>query len=213
MLKIRKLLKLLLLVVALISLLLVVMDQWIIHQSKNYLYSNVNEIPQNKVGLLLGTSKYLPQGGINLYYSYRIDAAISLFNAGKIDYILISGDNRHSSYNEHYTFKKDLVARGIPEDRIVLDYAGFRTLDSVIRAKKILGQDTFTIISQKFHNERAVYLTESFNIHAIAFNAQEVGTRYGLKTNLREYFARARATLDVLFNVEPKFLGEKLPIE
>lgn len=207
-----KFLKSILFTVVFISIVLLLVDQWIIHKSENHLYSKISEIPKNKVGLLLGTSKFIPEGGINRYYTYRINAAIALFRAGKIDYILISGDNSHKSYNEPYTFKKDLVARGIPEDRIVLDYAGFRTLDSVIRAKKIFGQETFTIISQKFHNERAIYLAESFNIHAIAFNAQDVGNRYGLKTMIREYFARVKASLDVLFQVEPKFLGEKIPI-
>lgn len=209
---IKKILKYLVLTLALLSIFLVVVDQWVIYKSKNRLYSDITLIPKSKVGLLLGTSKYMAKGGINRYYSYRIDAAIALYNAGKIEYILISGDNSHLSYNEPHMFKKDLVARGIPENKIVLDYAGFRTLDSVIRAKKVFGQATYTVISQKFHNERAIYLAESFNIHAIAFNAQGVGNRYGLKTMVREYFARTKASLDVLFNVEPKFLGEKVPI-
>ena len=187
-------------------------DYWITHKAKGSLYSKVTEIPKNKVGLLLGTSKYMPKGGINLYYAYRIDAAIALFNAGKIDYILISGDNSHMSYNEPDTFKKDLIKRGIPEDKIVLDYAGFRTLDSVIRAKEIFGQDTIIIISQAFHNERAIYIAKNYDINAIAFNAKDVNNSYGFKTRLREYFARAKASIDLIFNVKPKFLGEAIPI-
>ena len=181
-------------------------------KAEKYLYSNLNEIPKKKVGLLLGTSKYMPKGGINLYYAYRIDAAVALFEAGKIDYILISGDNSHISYNEPDMFKKDLIKRGIPEDKIVLDYAGFRTLDSVIRAKKVFGQDTLTIISQGFHNERAVYIAKKFGINAIAFNARDVDSSHGLKTSIREYLARSKAYLDVLFNAQPKFLGDKITI-
>lgn len=207
-----KILRFILITIALMSILLVLVDQWVIYKSKGRLYSDISLIPKKKVGLLLGTSKYQVEGGINPYYAYRIDAAITLYKAGKIEYILISGDNSHLSYNEPYTFKKDLVARGIPENKIVLDYAGFRTLDSVIRAKKIFGQDTYTVISQKFHNERAIYLAESFDIPAIAFNARDVGNRYGLKTRIREYFARTKATIDVLFNVKPKFLGEEVPV-
>jgi len=188
-------------------------NYWIVYKAKDAVYSKVNDLPKNKVGLLLGTSKYRAQGGINLYYAYRIDAAVALFNAGKIDYILVSGDNGTEYYDEPTTFKNDLVKRGIPEDRIVLDFAGFRTLDSVLRAKEVFGQESFTIISQKFHNERAVYLAKHFNINAIGFNARDVTHRYGLKTRAREYLARIKASIDVVFNVQPKFLGEKIKIE
>ncbi|RXJ49405.1 vancomycin high temperature exclusion protein [Gelidibacter gilvus] len=208
-----KFLKTLLFMVILVVAVLVISNYWIIYQAKDDVYSKVNDLPKNKVGLLLGTSKYRVQGGINLYYAYRIDAAVALFNAGKIDYILVSGDNETEYYDEPTTFKNDLIKRGIPEDRIVLDFAGFRTLDSVLRAKEVFGQESFTIISQKFHNERAVYLAKHFNINAIAFNARDVTNRYGLKTRAREYFARVKASIDVLFNVQPKFLGEKIQIE
>ena len=196
----------------LLCIIIVATDFRISHKAEGYLYSTVTNIPKNKVGLLLGTSKFIAKGGINPYYTYRVDAAITLFKAGKIDYILISGDNSHISYNEPDTFKRDLIRRGIPEDKIVLDYAGFRTLDSVIRAKEVFGQDSITIISQEFHNQRAIYIAQHYDIDAIAFNAKDVGNRYGLKTRLREYLARSKASLDMLFNVRPKFLGEKIPI-
>ncbi|MCL8009169.1 vancomycin high temperature exclusion protein [Gelidibacter japonicus] len=195
-------------VVALVS-----TNYWVIYKAKEDVYSKINDLPKNKVGLLLGTSKYMAKGGINLYYAYRIDAAVALFKAGKIDYILVSGDNGSEYYDEPTTFKDDLIKRGIPEDRIVLDFAGFRTLDSVVRAKEVFGQDAFTIISQKFHNERAIYLAKNFKIDAIAFNAKDVGNLYGLRTRGREYLARVKASIDVLFNVQPKFLGEKIQIE
>lgn len=195
-------------VVALVS-----TNYWVIYTAKEDVYSKINDLPKNKVGLLLGTSKYMAKGGINLYYAYRIDAAVALFKAGKIDYILVSGDNGSEYYDEPTTFKDDLIKRGIPEDRIVLDFAGFRTLDSVVRAKEVFGQDAFTIISQKFHNERAIYLAKNFKIDAIAFNAKDVGNLYGLRTRGREYLARVKASIDVLFNVQPKFLGEKIQIE
>lgn len=207
-----KVLKITSLIAVLLCIAIVATDFRISHKAEDFLYSNVNDIPKNKVGLLLGTSKYIATGGINPYYTYRVDAAITLFNAGKIDYILISGDNRHISYNEPDTFKRDLVKRGIPEDKIILDYAGFRTLDSVIRAKEVFGQERMTIISQEFHNQRAIYIAKHYDIDAIAFNAQDVTTRYGLKTRLREYLARSKASIDILFNVRPKFLGEKIPI-
>lgn len=208
-----KYLKIILLIFILLVITLVSTNYYIIYRAQDQVYSKISELPKNKVGLLLGTSKYRSQGGINLYYAYRIDAAVALFNAGKIDYILVSGDNETEYYDEPTTFKNDLIKRGIPEDRIVLDFAGFRTLDSVLRAKEVFGQEAFTIISQKFHNERAVYLAKHFNINAIAFNARDVNNSYGLKTRTREYLARVKASIDVLFNVQPRFLGEKIKIE
>ena len=182
------------------------------HKSNTLVYNSIQEIPYNKVGLLLGTSKYVAQGQINLFYKHRIEAAHSLFTSGKIDYILVSGDNSTHYYNEPKKFKDDLISIGIPENRIILDYAGFRTLDSVVRAKKVFGENSITIISQRFHNERALFIASHNNIKAIAFNAQDVSRKYGLKVELREYFARVKVFIDILFNVQPKFLGNPIPI-
>ncbi|MGS2727219.1 SanA/YdcF family protein [Psychroserpens sp. BH13MA-6] len=210
--RLKKLVKMSLLLGALLLVGLIITNKMISHQAESYVYDRVSDIPKNKVGLLLGTIKYLPNGQINLYYRYRIDATVKLFNAGKIDYVLVSGDNGRKTYDEPTTFKKDLMAHGIPEDRIILDYAGFRTLDSVIRSEAIFGQDSITIISQKFHNERAVYLAKHHDISAIAYNAQAIVGSYGLKVQLREYLARAKASLDVLFDVQPKYLGDTIDI-
>ena len=208
-----KKLKILLLLAIFILLGLMMTNYMINSQAEDYIYDSVEDIPENKVGLLLGTSKFLSNGTINLYYTYRINATVELYNAKKIEFVLISGDNGSSSYDEPTTFKDDLIALGIPEDKIFLDYAGFRTLDSVIRSKEIFGQSSITIISQQFHNERAIYLAKHNNIKAVAFNAQDVSGRYGLKVQLREYLARAKASIDILFNVEPKFLGDKIEIK
>lgn len=185
----------------------------ITNTSKGKTFNNVNSIKKNRVGVVLGTAKYYKDGGINLYFKYRIDAAVELFKNDKIDFILVSGDNSSKSYNEPKTFKKELVKRGIPENVIFLDYAGFRTLDSVIRAHAIFSQDSFTVISQQFHNERAIYLAENNGLNVIGFNANDVGGRNGFKVKLREYFARTKAFLDIIFNVEPKFYGEKVEIK
>ncbi len=182
------------------------------NNAREKLFSSIEKVPHNKVGLLLGTSKYVSHNHINLYYKYRIEATFRLFQAGKIDYILISGDNRRRSYNEPITMQKDLIKLGIPQERIILDYAGFRTLDSVVRCREVFGQDSFTIISQEFHNKRALFIAEYKNSKAIAYNAETVGTRYGLKTNIREIFARVKMSLDLLFGVQPKFLGDKIQI-
>lgn len=191
---------------------MIIINIWIDFKAKKLTYDNVNDIPKNRVGLVLGASKYTSYGNINLYYKYRLEAAYKLYKSGKIEYILISGDSGRKNYDEPTDFKNDLIKKGVPEDKIYLDYAGFRTLDSVIRAKKIFGLNSVTLISQKFHNERALYLTRHFNIDAVAFNAKDIKGKYGLKTRLREYLARTKASLDLLFNVQPKYLGEKIEI-
>jgi len=181
--------------------------------SKNRLYKEVNTIPANKVGLLLGTSKYLASGHVNLYYQNRLEAALELFNNNKIEYLLISGDNSRKDYNEPEMFKQDLMKKGIPEDKIYLDYAGFRTLDSVVRAKKIFGQHKITLISQQFHNERAIYICKNKGIDAIGFNAKDVSLRYGFKIKVREKFARLKMMIDLYITRKgPKYLGEEIKI-
>lgn len=163
--------------------------------------------------MLLGTIKILPNGRPNLYYGYRVEAAVALYKAGKIDYILVSGDNSTEDYNEPETFQTDLIAAGIPADRIYLDYAGFRTLDSVVRCHKIFGQQSFTIISQPFHNHRALFLAMANDLDAVAFNARDVSLRAGFKVMLREYLARFKAFLDIyILRTQPKFLGKPVQI-
>lgn len=181
--------------------------------TEDRLYDDVASIPKNRVGLLLGTAKHLEYDKLNPYYQYRVNAASDLYKAGKIEFILVSGDNSLKDYNEPLKFKIDLIKQGIPEDKIYLDYAGFRTLASVVRAKKIFGLSSFTIISQKHHNQRALFLTDHFNIHAVAFNAQDIYGLAAAKTQVREFFARAKAVLDIIFGVEPKYLGKPIKIK
>ncbi len=163
--------------------------------------------------MVLGTSKYLSTGHINQYFKFRINATVQLYKSGKIDYIIVSGDNGSKYYNEPVDFKKELIAEGIPKEKIYLDYAGFRTLDSVVRSKAIFGQDSITIISQQFHNQRAIFLASHHGIFAIGYNAKDVSGRSGLKTKIREYLARTKAVIDVIFDVEPKFYGESIEIK
>lgn len=188
-------------------------DYIVKRNTRESVYTSVADIPYHKVGLLLGTSKYLSDGNINLYYKYRIDAAEELFKSGKISYILVSGDNGTEDYNEPEEMKNDLISRGIPEEKIYLDYAGFRTLDSVVRCKDIFGQEEITVISQKFHNERAIYLANKNHITAVGYNAQDVTKRYGIKTMAREKLARCKMMLDLFFGKEPKFGGDRIEIE
>ena len=184
---------------------------YVIKSAAGLLFDDVNKIPFRKTALVLGTSKYVSKGKLNLFYKSRMDAAVQLFNAGKVKQFILSGDNATMNYNEPMTMKKDLIVLGIPDSVLFLDYAGFRTLDAVVRAKKVFGQDSVTVISQKFHNTRAVFLAEYFELNAIGFNAEKVSFNASPKTYLREYFARVAAFMDVkIFHTQPKFLGEKI---
>jgi SanA protein len=176
------------------------------------LFSDVNAIPFNRVGLLLGTSKTGRSDNSNPYYDYRIEAAARLIKSGKIKYLIISGDNSRASYNEPAAMRGDLILAGIDSSIIYLDYAGFRTFDSIVRLKEIFGQDSATIISQQFHNERAIYTAGRLGISAIAFNATGVSGQLGLRVQIREKFARVKTFLDFWFGTRPKFLGSKIII-
>ncbi len=180
--------------------------------TEDFLFSNVAEIPETKTALLLGTSKTLGNGQPNAYFYNRILAAAELYKSGKIQYLIVSGDNSRKDYNEPEDMQKALMERGIPEDRIFLDFAGFRTLDSVVRAKEIFGQHKIIIVSQQFHNERAVFLAQQNGMEAYGFNAEDVNQYAGFKTNVREYLAKTKAYLDLITGVEPKFGGKKIQI-
>lgn len=209
----KKILKSLGILAGLLLLALLLCNQAINSSADGKTFDTTADIPKNKVGLVLGTSKKLSSGHPNPYYDYRINATVKLFKANKINFVLVSGDNGSRYYNEPTTFKKDLVEAGIPKDKIFLDYAGFRTLDSMVRAKVVFGLNEVTVISQKFHNERAIYLAERKGLKAIGFNAKDVSGQNGLKVHFREYFARVKVFLDLLANTQPKFFGEKIEIK
>lgn len=192
---------------------LIIADLLISLTTKDYIYSDINQIPQSKVGLLLGTSKYFKDGTQNLYFKYRIEATYKLFKNQKIEKILISGDNSKSYYNEPIDMKKALIKKGIPDSVIYLDYAGFRTYDSIIRAKKIFGLSTYTIISQEYHNQRALYIAKNQGHNPIAFNSKNVDTKLLIGQYFREKLARVKVFIDFIFGTEPKFLGESIEIE
>jgi len=187
-------------------------NRTIVNSARGYLYSDTNTIPFNRVGLLLGTSKAGRNGHNNPYYDYRVQAAIKLIRARKIKYVVISGDNSRKEYSEPGMMRSDLINAGVDSSLIYLDYAGFRTFDSIKRLREIFGQDSVTIISQQFHNERAIYIASKEGISAIGFNATDVGSRQGMKTQVREKMARVKVFVDYLLGTKPKYLGSKVAI-
>jgi SanA protein len=174
-----------------------------------YIFHDIEKTPPKSAALVLGTVKYA-HGRINKFYAYRIDAAAELFKSGKVKAIVVSGDNSRKGYDEPTDMKNDLIGRGVPERYITADYAGFRTYDSIIRAKAIFGLDDYIIVSQPSHCERALFIARAKGHNAIAFSAQDVGGVYGKKIRLREALARFRAALDVnVLHTQPKFLGSQ----
>ena len=181
-----------------------------VNAGRGKLFENADQVPAGRVALVFGTDDILPGGKENLYFRYRIDAAEALWKSGKIRLILVSGDNRRKDYNEPERMKKALVDRGVPKDRIVCDFAGLRTLDSVVRAKEVFGLNEVIFISQRFHNERAAYLAEANGIKFTGLNAKDVAGPGGFKTKFREVRARVLMWLDVnILGTRPKHLGDK----
>ncbi|MCE1199126.1 MAG: YdcF family protein, partial [Marinilabiliales bacterium] len=179
---------------------------------KQYSFNSAASIPHNHCAIVLGTNKFISAGKINLYYSYRIQSAVLLYKLKKVDYLIVSGDNRHKSYNEPVSMLNDLIEAGIPRERIILDYAGFRTLDSVIRCYMVFGQHRFTVISQPFHNHRAIFIGRKRGLEVIAYNAGDLNGRPSEKVILREIGARVLLAWDLLMGTQPHFLGEKISI-
>lgn len=182
--------------------------------SQGKVYGSIEEVPERKIGLVLGCSKYLSNGRKNLYFQQRIDAAKELYFSDKVKFLLVSGDNSTKYYDEPTTMKKDLIALGVPGNKIYCDYAGLSTLDSVVRTKEVFKENQFIVVSQGFHVRRAIYLGLAHDIDLIGYAPQGVSGLGSLKTELRECLARGKALLDVKFlNRQPKFLGEPVIIK
>lgn len=203
----KRLVYLFLILILLVAIVLIACDRWISIKTAPYIFENIEALPAKKVGMVLGTSKYYTTGYLNQFYQFRIQGAVNAYNSGKVQYLLLSGDNAQHSYNEPNTMRKDLIKAGIPASRIVMDFAGFRTLDSVVRTKEVFGTDGFTIITQRFHCERAVYIALEKGIDAQCFAVSSPKNMF--KVRFREIFARAGAVIDLYFlKREPRFLGQ-----
>ena len=186
---------------------------WIILSTRDDVYNSLEKIPPTDVALVLGTSKRLKSGETNPYFNYRIDAAEKLYKSGKVKHLIVSGDNQTRYYNEPQYMREALLEKGIPDESITLDYAGLRTLDSVVRCKEIFGQSKFIIVTQRFHSYRAVFIAKHYDIEATAFVAENISIFKSFSVVSREFLARPKAVLDIFFlEVDPKFMGEKVDV-
>ena len=183
--------------------LMLICNQIVVNNAEGKVFSDIDNIKYNKVGLLLGTTPQARFDRItNYFFIYRIDAAEQLYKAGRIEKILISGDeNSLDGVNETECMRDSLVERGVPANAIILDGKGYRTICSVINANKVYGLKSFTIISQKFHNERAIYQAEHLGLdveNILAYNAKDPKSRRAYLTTIREYFARVKMFIDII---------------
>jgi SanA protein len=179
---------------------------WIVHSTEGKIFYTLKDMPSNDVGLVLGTSKFLITGKENKFFTYRMEAAARLYREGKIKFLVLSGNHDSVFYNEPNDMKKALMSLGVPENVMTLDYAGFRTYDSVIRCKEVFNQQKFTIISQSYHNARALFLANELGIDAVAFAAQDAPLN--LRNTVREFLARPKAILDVYLLDHSKYASK-----
>jgi len=191
---------------------LLVSNQVIRVSSEAHLYDSLDELPYHHVGLVLGTSHRVRNGGPNPYFHNRMAAAADLYHSGKVRYLIVSGDNRTPYYNEPRVMRNALVDLGVPGENIYKDHAGLRTLDSVVRARDVFGQDSITIVSQRFHNQRAVYIARHHGMEVAAYNAGDVPHHNSDRTRMREWFAKTNVFWDILTNKQPQQLGDPVTI-
>jgi SanA protein len=183
---------------------------WVVRSTQVNVYSDNNKLPEHRVALVLGTSNKTTAGTPSQFFEKRMDTAAELYKMGKIDHFILSGDNRSKFYNEPVEMRKALVSRGVPASSIVLDYAGLRTLDSVVRCKEIFGQNEIIIITQPFHSYRALFISNYYEMDAVAMVASDPGLDVSFKVRIREYFARTKAVLDLyVLKTAPRHLGKK----
>ncbi len=183
---------------------------WVVLSTYSEIYGSSEDIPVKSVGLVLGTTDKLMSGKENPYFIGRIKSAAVLYHNKKIQHIILSGDNRTKYYNEPMKMKEALLKEGVPEDAITLDFAGFRTLDSVVRCHEIFGQSKFTIITQRFHGYRALFISKFYNLDAVVMTADDMTFPSSIPTRLREIMARPLAVIDLyILKRQPHLLGKK----
>ncbi len=202
--------KLIFLVIISFAIIIVISNFWVIGTTYPRVYEEVSLLPHKRLGLVLGTTHKLKSGGENPYFTGRIKTVAKLYKEGKIDHILLSGDNRTKYYNEPAKMKEALLKENIPEGAITLDYAGFRTLDSIIRCKEIFGQNEVIIVTQRFHSYRALFISDYYKLDAVVMAAQKVKFPDSMRTSLREIIARPLAIIDLfILKKKPLMLGKK----
>lgn len=186
---------------------------WVVNNSEAYLFTNWAALPENEVGLVLGTSPFTGGGEPNPHFEGRIAAAVELYQLGRIKHLIVSGANPSASYNEPRRMWQALTAAGVPAQAITMDFAGLRTFDSVARAKLVFGLSRVTLITQDYHAYRALFIAKKLGLDPVAYAPAGEGSGPAFRPYAREVAARVWAILDLyLFDTEPKFVGEPVPL-
>ncbi|MEG9475307.1 ElyC/SanA/YdcF family protein [Mannheimia bovis] len=185
---------------------LLIVDSITSYAVRDKVYSEINDLPHRDYAVVLGTAKFYSKNVINEYYKYRLEAAKQLVKSEKVNKLLVSGDNKTPYYNEPKTMTNDLLKMGIPQLQIKQDYAGYTTFDSIIRATEVYKLPPFTIVSQKFHCERALFIAKFKNIDAICYAAKYPEGAYQVR--LREILARTAMLFNLLIGKMPETLED-----
>lgn len=206
----KKIVRSIILIAGLAIIVVILSNIWIIMATRSQVYESVDSVPHKKIGLVLGTTSKLRTGENNPYFSERIITAAKLYDQGKIEHFILSGDNNTVYYNEPAKMREALMEKGIPGEAITMDFAGFRTLDSVVRCKEVFGQEEIIVITQQFHSYRALFIGDYYGLDAVAIAASNAPFPSSIRVTLREFIARPMAIIDLyILKTPPKFLGEK----
>jgi SanA protein len=205
----KKLIKNSLIVIIVVFAITLICNILVVKNSRGKTFDNIDDVGYCKYGLLLATSPITSTGGHNFYFDNRINAAVELFKHGRIRGIIVSGGDYTKTHengcDEPAAIRDSLVARGVPPRKIFLDYDGVRTINSIVKAKKY-GLDSVIIISQKEHNQRAIYIANHYGLKAKGFNALPSHIHESrIKNSIREYFARVKMFFEILIGRKPKF--------
>lgn len=196
--------KLLLLSIELGVLLIILANAWVFALTNGRTYTKISKIPPREIALVLGTSPKMRSGISNPYFTKRMDAAALLYHHGKIKKIIVSGE-KSKGYNEPAAMKNYLVyEEGVPEEIIIEDPKGFNTYKSILRCKNVYKSKNVIIVSQGFHNLRALFFARNNNMNALGFDAQDVNKPESFYRNqAREVLARVAAVVYYILGISP----------
>jgi SanA protein len=206
------------LITALVSLVVLVVGAmvaawwWLDSASEPFAADRPETAQTAEVALVLGAAPFLDDGRPNRFFEHRLDAAADLHRAGKVKFLLVSGDSVHPSYDETTAMKRGLVKRGVPAEVVYRDPAGVRTLDSVLRARDLYGMRRMVIVSQDFHVRRAVWLAREHGIEAFGLDAQGVSPFDALDSWARQFPSALKAVLDIWTGSVARYRGKPVRI-
>lgn len=181
------------------ALAVVLANRWVINSTDSFLYKDTSLLPDNEVGLVLGCSPFVSSGKANPQFHGRMQAAADLYRLGKVKRLILSGANPDSRYNEPKKMREALLELGVPTEAMVLDFAGDSTYESITRSRVVFDLSSVTVVTQKYHAYRALFLARKTGLRAVAYQAPIDGVPGpGFRHPPREVFARLLAVLDVM---------------